>query len=332
MCVFRKSPVRRRVKLFLPPAMISLALLMASSLAGLNAYADSSQSVLREKDVKRGEAVLAKLRGFEQQRAAARGEQHSYEALVRKAYPALFVQVAELRESDLKTDLTTAVFLYEEAMRAGEVAVHCDDEVRDVYARLCVESGSATVAEFLRARARLHTAWAGALINYHRGARDEATTAALEEMRRQRRLDLALGERAVAALQILEKDVCAYASLGEFEEQKTVARKSFKELSVEMAEVLRRVDLILQSLPRGPIFHALYRARNAYDNGVFWWEKTYRRGEKVVNVNSFTEPNDLKAFGMDASAVNYTVVTNWRNAARHTQRAATIIESLKTEK
>jgi hypothetical protein len=331
--VLRNLPVRRGAEMFMPPAMILLALLAAYALAGLNVYAGTFQTGLRENDVRRGEAVLAKLRGLELQAKTAHDSRRKRVGQAEESYTELFVQVAALREGDLKTDLTTAVFLYEAALKtegAAATTVSCEDELRDVYARLCTESGGANLSEFLRAKARLHAAWAAALIDYHRGARDRATVDALEEMRVERRRDLALGERAVAALKRLEQNVCAYASLGEFEERKVLARVSFEELSGEMAGALWRVDAVLRSLPRGPIFYALYRARNAYGDGLFWWEKTYRRDKKTVSASSFTEPDGLRPLGLEADAVNYTVVANWRNAARRTREAAAVIEALKT--
>jgi len=255
----------------------------------------------------------------------------SYGALAQKLYPGLFAKVSELREGDLKTDLTTAVFLYEQALSEWKnrpvTVFDCANELREVYARVCAEDRSATAVEFLRTKARLHTLWADALIRFHKGEADAATFATLEEMRAERRRDLALAEEALTALKTLEQEVYVYPSLAQFQERAALAKVSFEKLSEDAASTLQKVDRILQSLPRGPLFYPLYHARNFYSDGLFWWRKTYRRKAMVVDVNSFTEPAAGGSF--DPEAVDYTVAVNWRNAARRLLRAEQLIATAK---
>ncbi|HEX8922327.1 MAG TPA: hypothetical protein VF766_12705, partial [Pyrinomonadaceae bacterium] len=205
----------------------------------------------------------------------------------------------------------------------------CESELREVYARLCRETKSGGLADFLRSKARLHLKWAEAAINDYRGVKDVATLATLAEMRRERRQDVKLAEQAVTALKSLESEVYDYASLAEFEEHRRLAGVSFERLSADVSEMLRRVDSVLVSLPRSPLFYPLYHARNAYVDGLFWWQKTCRQNQMVVSVNSFTEPDEMKSSNLDANAVNYTVVLNWRKAIRHTREAASMIEALR---
>jgi hypothetical protein len=314
------------------PKTCLIALLSLSSLAGFNAYASTSPDhALREKDVKRAESIIARLRALENARPASANSQPQ-PIPFEKISDRLFVQVAALRASDLKTDLATAIFLYDEAARAPfgaeSARLDCESELREVYARLCRETKSGTLAHFLRAKARLHLQWAEATINDYLGIKDGATLATLEEMRRERRHDVKLAEQAVTALKILERDVYDYASLAKFEEHRRLATVSFERLSADVSEMRRRVDTILVSLPRSPLFYPLYHARNAYVDGLFWWQKTYRQSKLVVNVNSFTEPDEMKSSNLDAHAVNYTVAINWRKAIRHTREAAQMIEAL----
>ncbi|HWT04027.1 MAG TPA: hypothetical protein VN256_27515 [Pyrinomonadaceae bacterium] len=290
-------------------------------------------SALREKDARKGERIVAQLRRLERLSATdVQGER----ALANKLYPGLFVKVSELGDGDLKTDLTTAVFLYEQALResegAGGVAVDCAAELRSVYGRVCAEEESRTPPKFLRAKARLHTDWAEALIKAHEGAGDAATSAALEEMRAERRNDLALAQKAVAALKALGQEVHVYSSLAEFQEHRAaLARVPFERLSEDAASALREVDRILQSLPRGPLFYPLYHARNFYSDGLFWWRKTYRRRQVVVDANSFGgRDGDAESLGLDPDAVDYTVSINWRNAAKRIRRAEQLIAAAKT--
>ncbi|HKQ53555.1 MAG TPA: hypothetical protein VJT74_14360 [Pyrinomonadaceae bacterium] len=288
------------------------------------AYANAQ--ALSEKDIRRGEEIVAALRRME--RAT---DFQSYTALAQKLYPGLFAKVSELREGDLKTDLTTAVFLYEQALsewkRHPAAAFDCASELREVYVRVCAEEKSATAVEFLRTKARLHTLWAAALIRFHKGGADAATTAALEEMRAERRRDLSLAEEALAALKTLEREVHVYPSPAQFQERAALAKVSFEQLSEDAASALQKVDRILQSLPRGPLFYPLYHARNFYSDGLFWWRKTYRRKAMVVDANSFTEPTAAESF--DPQTVDYTVAVNWRNAARRLLRAEQLIVAAK---
>jgi hypothetical protein len=315
------------------PKIYLIALLSFSSLASGAAYANSPERALREKDVERSETIIEQLRGLERPRAAS-ADLKKQQKPVEKISDSLFVQVADLRASDLKTDLTTAVFLYEEALSVGfeskRARPDCESELREVYAKLCRENESVTLADFLRAKARLHIAWAEAIVKDYRGVKDAATTATLEEMRNERRNDVRLAEQAVTALKSLEKEVYDYSSLAEFEEHGRLARVPFERLSEDVSETLQRVDRVLLSLPRSPLFYPLYHARNSYSDGLFWWQKTYRQSKLVVNVNSFTEPDEMKSSNLDANMVNYTVVINWRKAVRHTREAVNLIEASKT--
>lgn len=312
-----------------------IALLALFSLAGANARADSPAQALRERDVRRSQRIIQELRALEEAPLAPSDRGKRLERF-EKISGSLFIEVAKLGFSDLKTDLTTAVFLYEEASHAGPslndgaaIAFDCQDELREAYLKLCRENKTGTLADFLRAKAHLHILWAEAVIKDYLGVRDAATSASLAEMRQGRQVDLKLAEHAVAALISLEREVHGYSSLAEFEKHRALARLPFEQLAETASQTLRRVDRILLSFPRSALFYPLYHARNAYTNGLFWWRKTHGRAKLVVNVNSFTEPDALKSYGLDADSVNYTVAINWRNAKRHTRAAANLIEALK---
>ena len=324
------SPKVAVYRLFVFKSFVLMAFVCASLAAGSSeVYGGNANAlVLREKDVRKGEEIVAALRRLERLTVT---DFQSYRALADKLYPGLFFKVSELGESDLKTDLTTAVFLYEQALHESDAAVDCAAELRGVYARVCAEEKSETSVRFLWAKARLHASWADALIKSQRGAKDAATSAAVEEMRAERRNDLALAQKALAALKTLGQEVHVYSSLAEFQAQRAaLARVSFERLSEDAASALQEVDRILQSLPRGPLFYPLYHARNFYNDGLFWWRKTYRRKQMVVEVNSFGEPDDAESLNLDPEAVEYTVSINWRNAAKRTRRAEQLIATAKT--
>src|SRR5919205_1581456 len=116
-----------------------------------------------KKDLKRADAVVSKLRGLEEASAAA--DPDTFIKAARKLYPGLFSKVAALREGVLKTELTTAVFLYESSLRGSRQdasAPDCSRELRESYARLCLETREGGRAAFLRAKARLPLARAQA--------------------------------------------------------------------------------------------------------------------------------------------------------------------------
>jgi hypothetical protein len=322
------ASVRRALMLLL------MACLTHTFFTSLAAYAATPPApTLREKDIARGESILLKLHRLEQlTKESATSEKHR--KLIAKMYPGLFVEVADLRESDLKTDLTTAVFLYDEVLQSQidsvRTAPDCQSEPREIYARLCEENKDATLPDFLMAKARLHTHWAEAVINYHRGRGDVVTMATLQLIREERDQDLQLARQAVEALQILEKNLCSYSTRGEYEEQRSLARVPFEQLAQGVAETLGSIDKILLALPRSPLFYPLYHARNAYMNGLFWWQKSHRRSKLVVNIKAFNVPDEMNSSRFDALETGYTIVSNWRKAIRHTREAANLIEGFKT--
>jgi hypothetical protein len=322
------SPLRPSPKTFL----IVVVIISLLCLAGTDARAASSSDLgLRKKDIKRGERILAALRALDQsQQEAAAGQRQRKPA--RKISDELFVAAASLGPGDLKTDLTTALFLYDEAFReefnSRRASTNCEDELRETYARLCRESRGGTLSLYLEAKAGLHARFAEATINAYRGIKDGATNSALEEMRRERLNDVRLAERAVKALKSLEGEVYGYASLAEFEEHRKLSNVPFEKFSEDVSEMLRRVDPVLLSLPRSPLFYTLYHARNLYADGLYWWRKTYRQSRMVVDVNSFTEPDEMKSHGPAPDLSNYTVAINWRKAINHTREAARLIEAL----
>jgi hypothetical protein len=315
-------------------AKVSLvALLSVALLASFEVVAFSPDPTLREKDIKRGENILSRLRAFERPRLESThsGQHHNS---VEKPSSNLFAEVAGLRASDLKTDLATAIFLYEEAFGLRDeqrgAAFDCESEVRDVYAKLCRESKARTLGDFLRMKARLHLDWAEAFINDYRGIRDAATTAALTEMREERHQDAKFAAEVLKALKALEKEVYDYSTLAELENNRKLARVSFERFAEEVARMLARVDHLLLSLPRSPVFYPLYHARNAYVDGLFWWRKIHRRNEMVVSANSYRAPEESDARRLDSGTVSYTVAIHWRRAIRHTREAANLIETLRS--
>ncbi len=323
----------KRLKLHTAAVKLILACIIFA-LAAQTMAAASPTAALRDKDVKKAEKILIKLRRLEGV-SASPVNFRAYEAEIAGLYPGLFVDASELSESDLKTDLTTAVFLYERAHRAAldsDVRItDCDGETRGVYLKLCLEirERDGGPARLLWSKARLHTKWAEAVVRSYRGVTGPGTLAELSEIEAERKVDIALAERALAALKNLAASVGDYSSGEAFEDAVRAKRISFEQLAREMAETLAAVDQALASLPRGRLYLLLHNARSSYREGLYWWDKTYQLQQKTVSVNNLTAPDPLKVNGLSASTVNNTVLGNWRSALRYTQEVEKAVGALR---
>lgn len=314
------------------PLLRTVAAAVAAACLFISAQARPAAALAHEEspraaDVKKAEKIIVKLRRVEQ----AGDDFGAYRRAVESVYPNIFDEVASLGDGNLKTDLSTAVFLYEAAYRlwrAGDTSVsNCDSESRDLYRKLCREQTTGTRSRLLRAKARLHTRWAESQVAHARGQRDAKTLSAVAEMRAERSFDLALAARAVEALRSLECDVRAYDSLADFEESRTPANVSFKEFTERAAEHLHALDRALASLPRSSVRQSIQNARNSYRDGLFWWQKTEGRDSLTISADALAEVDQLDAARINTEAARYTVVVNWRNAARYTSRAEELVRS-----
>jgi hypothetical protein len=280
-----------------------------------------------DRELKKAEKVLANLTELQ----TASIDLNAYKAAYRKLYPKLFINVTGLREGDLKTDLSTAAFLYEKAYgveRGKDASVaDCNNEVRELYKSLCMRSSNPTSTQLLLAKAQLHAGWAGALIRFYRGNKDASTVATLSEIKKERSIDMKIAERSLAILKTLDKEVNSYSSLAEFEARNQVARVSFDKLAGDFETVATTTQQLLSSLPRNLLYYQLQNALNSYSDGLFWWQKTRtRRDAAVISVRNWTEPATQKPLGFDAGTINYTVICNWRKARKHIANAAVEIE------
>jgi hypothetical protein len=286
----------------------------------------TSGDALRGNEVKKAEEVLSRLLHLEE---AVRTRDDSG-APAREFYFRLVSKADALPEGNLKTDLLTAALLYvaaAEARRGADShAPVCEREQREAYRRLCHQTRPADRAQFLRAKARLHTRWAEASLRRLRGARDAATLAALEEVRAERDLDAALAARAVSALKALAALARELTPPEDEAGEMTLPRARSGRLSGGFAEAFDTLDAALASLPRGRLYNLLRNARDSYRDGLYWHGKTLRSRSRVVSVNSLDERDELKASRLDAPDVERAVLANWRSAGRFTKRAEEFVE------
>lgn len=277
-----------------------------------------------EKDVRRAEKVLDKLRPLGE--AAALDDGAELRRLARKLYPGLFATVAEMRPSDLKTDLDTAVYLYEAVIRVrageGEQAADCERERPDIYRPLCHGLAGGPRHRLLAAKAWLHARWAGAFVKTYRGAGDAEAARLVSEMRAARANDLRIAAHVARELKSLEGAVEPATSYANYLERGDAAKVSFERLEAEFADALSRAGALLGWLPRSPVHYQLSAARRGYKDGLFWYQKVKGAGRKVVSAAAAGFEHDpLRELRLDASQVGYTAAANWRSAAKYTRLA-----------
>lgn len=285
--------------------LLTLFCLLVSA-AGRDARAARVEGAQREKDLKRAEAVVTKLRRLEE--AAASSDAGALRKVASKVYPGIFSAVSKLQDSNLKTDLSTAVSFYDSAARGANsrTAPDCSREIRGSYARLCrevVAKGDAlnSRARLLAAKAVMHTRWAEASLRYARGVRDPATLETLNVVRAERGTDIVLAREALRAL---------------------------KQLTGTPADSdrLEEVGLILESLPRGRVYTLLRNAFDASRDALCWQRRTLPSRALTVSVNSYAAPDPLRVIDTRADEADRAALGNQHAALRFISRAQEVIE------
>jgi hypothetical protein len=316
---------RQRRRALARVLLCATCLLFAGILVARGQSAAAGETfALREKDVRRAEKVLEKLRLLDEA-AAAREDGGDFRRLARQLYPGLFVTVADMRPGDLKTDLDTAVFLYEDVGRAwshaGDSTADCERERPDLYLPLCRSLGGGTARQMLLAKARLHLRWAEAVMKTYRGAGDGETSRLLSGMKAARAQDTLIAARVSETLKSLEGVVTASPIYADYQEQRTASKVSFERLDAECADALDRAGVLLGWMPRSPIYYHLSRAKRSYVDGLFWYQKVHASRKMTVSAASGFARDPLKDLRLDADQVGHTVVVNWKTAAKYTRLA-----------
>lgn len=292
--------------------MAPLSLLCLLVFAGGAARVSAQGRAPGGRDLKKAEALLSNLRRLEE----AADIPGSFQKMAAKLYPGLYAKVSGLRDGDLKTDLATAVALYESALRVrveGEGgAPDCAREMRDAYARLCREASGR--ASLLRAKARLHARRAEAELLYARGDRSDATLEAVNAIRGERDTDRALAEEALYVLEELAADARDDGQ-GESRYRQAESR------SVNLRDRLEQLDRILASLPRDRARGLLGEAREALRDRLYWQMKAAPARARVVDANSFTELGALPRLGLTADDADAAARANLRAALKFIRKA-----------
>ena len=254
--------------------------------------------------------MLSKLQRLKETSASA--DPDAFVKAARELYPELFSKVAGLREGGLKTELATAVVLYESSLRAslqGGGAPDCSRELRGSYARLCFETRGGGRAAFMRAKARLHVERAGAELLYARGERGAATLDAVALIRAERDTDRALASDALRSLREL---VASFATPSEGEDARAAG---------DVADRLEAIDRVLSSLPRDRAHRLLREARDAFRDGLYWEQRAAPALALVVNASSFTPRGELPRLGLRADDATRTAQANLHAALKFLVKA-----------
>ncbi len=135
----------------------------------------------------------------------------------------------------------------------------------------------------------------------------------------------ALAARAVGALKRLENDALVYRSLGEFEANNKLARVPFDTFRSNLQEVSAEIEAILAELPDGRVKFAISNSLSSYQDGAFWWAKTYQ--PRVVNVSmlDFLESTRVPSDNPFMATAPYTAAINWRQASKYLKQAEELI-------
>lgn len=303
-----------------------LALLFVLPLA---ASAQTNSTRLTARQLMKAENLVVRLQQFEAAIATHRKSGEDKGRLAEIAANAR-EKVSDLPESNLKTDLATAIHLFELAAVddnrldvADSAASQCASEKPGAYRSLC-ESPSVSQRELLSSKARLHMAWAIAGILEQRSGR--VNSGMLDDMEAERENDRALALRVIAALKVLERDVVVHKSLGDFEDSQTLARVPFESFHSDLRKVSAEVETILSWLPQNKLKSALGNALHSYQDGGVRWERVYK--PRVVHVANLVSPETTPTSSDTAylSTVPYTVAINWRQGSKYLKLAEETLE------
>jgi len=308
-----------------------LALPVLLFLLQVAAPAQIDSSSLSAKQLTKAENVIVQL---EQINAiVANRDFAGYKARVRKLFDSTQGTVSNLPEGDLKTDIATAIYLYESAavdlnhFEAPESAASkCAIEKPGAYRRLC-DSSLGSRRDLLFAKARLHVMWARAGIELHKTGRSDSGRPGDREAEREN--DRALARSVISSLKILESEVVVYNSLGEFEASSTLVRVPVERFTSDLQKVSADVELILSWLPQNKLKNELANALSSYQDGGLWWRRVYQ--PRVIDVSNLVSP-EIRTPSDTAylSTVPYTVAINWRQGSKYLKRAEDTMKKLDT--
>src|SRR5687768_14607757 len=180
------------------------SLLAILFLLPLSTPAQTDASRLTVKQLTKAENLVLRLQQIDAMTPAAEQDKNRFEEAASNARS----KISDLPESNVKTDLATALYFYELATTAGKrldvagsASSQCGSEKPGAYQTLC-ENTTGSRRDLISAKARLHMSWAIACIVEQRSGKYNSGT--LDDMEAERRSDRALALRIISALKVLE--------------------------------------------------------------------------------------------------------------------------------
>jgi len=311
---------------------LSLIIILYLCSSGLAVYPQAGPLKLSEKQQAKTEHLIGKLEQLGVL-ASQNPQYDEYRTTVRKLSVGIKEEASKLPESDLKTDLLTALYLYERVLsdwneleRQSPPESGCANERQGADFYLCQHTDGPQRA-WLWKRARRHTGWARAVLHAGKGAQGDELANELCLMREERKLDAMSAREALEALKELQDEVIVYRSLGEFEEGRSLARVSFDSFTTHLHRTSPVVKHLLSLLPENRLKMELHNALLSYMDGGFWWSKVYSPAVINVSGRGFAEGEQTRLDKAYLSTDLYTVAINWRQGSQHIKRAEDLLNA-----
>jgi hypothetical protein len=311
---------------------LSLIIILYLCASGLAVYGQAGPLKLSERQRAKTEHLIGQLEQLGGL-AAQNPQYDEYRTTVRKLSVGIKAEVNKLPESDIKTDLLTALYLYQrvssdwnELERQQPPEAGCASEREGVDLYLCQNTNGSQRA-WVWKRARRHTGWARAELHAGQSVQDEALANELRVMLEERKLDVVLARKALEALKELRDDVIVYRSLGEFEDGRALARVSFESFTAHLRRTSPVVKHLLSLLPENRLKLELRNALLSYMDGGFWWSKVYSPAVINVSGRGFAEGEPTRLDKAYLSTDLYTVAINWRQGGQHIKRAEDLLNA-----
>jgi len=321
---------------FCPLVLITMKRLLISLLTllflmPLAVYAQATNPRLSAKQVAKAEHLVSELGQLDAFMNTG-PDSAQYRTRIRRLSDDFRRVAVSLPESDVKTDVATAVYWYEQlALNLNHDSISKspgpsvegfgDKERPGAYRKLC-EGTAGSARDLLWAKARLHMNWARAGIVFQKTGKVDRP---LDDVAVERRIDQVLAARIIESLKVLESEVIIYRSLGDFEANGKLARVPFAVFKQDLQRVSADVESALSWLPQNMLKVEISNALHSFQDGAFWWEQIDQ--SRVVKVSDVA-PKDLHQSPSTAAlltTVPYTIAINWRHGSRYLQRAEQLL-------
>jgi len=310
---------------------LPLALLATLLLLPLTSFGQTPGVRLKAKQLARAEQLLRELEQFDTSMNSGPGTAQ-FKARTEKLSNSFGHNAGMLPESNVKTDLATAVYWYEQLAlnlnhspaarpHAMSASTRCESERPGAYQQLC-ECASGSTRDLLWAKARLHLRWAKAAINFEKTGTVERP---LDDVAVERKVDQMLAARVIDSLKVLEGKVFVYRSLADFERSGKLARVPLADFKEEMQKVTFEAESTLAWLPQNLLKSELNNALHSFADGAYWWEQIDR--PRVVKVSELAA-RDLYVPAPQAAlmtTVPYTVAIHWRHGSNYLHHAEQLL-------